>query len=94
MTSQNQPDQIFGTKSLRKQYEESNDSYLRNNVLNLFSLQGRVIAITGGAQGIGLALAFACAEAGARVAVIDSKAEPYKDYHILKEQCSQLEMYQ
>jgi len=62
--------------------------------MDLFSLQDKVIAITGGAQGIGLALAFACAEVGARVAVIDAKPEPHKDYYILKEQCSQLAMYQ
>lgn len=86
--------EVLDVKSLRKQYEQTSDTYLTTNVIDLFSLKGRVIAITGGAQGIGLALAFACAEAGAKVAVIDARAEPHKDYHILEKQCSKLGMYQ
>lgn len=92
-STQQQPVQVQ-TMPLHKQYEEAGDSYLTTNVLDLFSLKGRVIAITGGAQGIGLALAFACAEAGAKVAAIDAKAEPHKDFLILEKQCTQLGMYQ
>lgn len=40
-----------------------------------FELGGRVIVVTGGASGIGLAVARAAAQQGARVAVIDSSPE-------------------
>ncbi|MDC1302310.1 SDR family NAD(P)-dependent oxidoreductase, partial [bacterium] len=36
---------------------------------NQFSLDGRVVLITGSSQGIGLALATACAEAGAHIVI-------------------------
>lgn len=38
-------------------------------------LSGKVVAVTGGAQGIGLAIAMRCAKAGAGVAVWDLRAE-------------------
>lgn len=91
MLSSGEPAQA---KPLHKQYEESNSTYLTNNVNDLFSLVGRVVAITGGAQGIGLALAFACAEAGAMVAVIDAKKDPHPDYELLEKQCAKVQMYQ
>lgn len=37
-------------------------------------LSGKVVAITGGASGIGLACARACIDAGAKVAIIDRNA--------------------
>jgi NAD(P)-dependent dehydrogenase (short-subunit alcohol dehydrogenase family) len=40
------------------------------------SLQGKVIAITGAASGIGLALAQLAASHGARLALADIQAEP------------------
>jgi len=39
-----------------------------------FELKGRVILVTGGASGIGLAVAQAAARQGARIAIIDSQA--------------------
>ncbi|KAF6813374.1 short-chain dehydrogenase reductase sdr [Colletotrichum plurivorum] len=55
---------------------QSVDDYQASNVFDLLSLQARVIVITGGAKGIGLALGFAVAEAGASVAIIDAAPEP------------------
>ncbi|KAJ4243822.1 hypothetical protein NW762_014699 [Fusarium torreyae] len=52
------------------------DDYQTANVFDLLSLKQRVVVITGAAKGIGLALAFAVAEAGALVAIIDAAPEP------------------
>ena len=62
---------------------DDTDSFLHHNVFDLFSLKKRVIVITGGARGIGLSMAFAVAEAGADVAIIDSSPEPHQHYHLL-----------
>lgn len=70
------------------------DSYLTSNIFDLLSLNERVVVITGGARGIGLALAFAVAEAGARVAIVDSASEPDMNYVKLKKICSELRYYQ
>jgi NAD(P)-dependent dehydrogenase (short-subunit alcohol dehydrogenase family) len=43
-------------------------------VLDLFRLDGRVAVVTGGAQGIGLAVAAAVLQAGGRVAILDVNA--------------------
>ena len=40
-----------------------------------FSLQGRTAVITGGARGIGLAIAHRLAAAGAKIAIVDFDAE-------------------
>ncbi|KAF1817168.1 putative short-chain dehydrogenase [Eremomyces bilateralis CBS 781.70] len=69
------------------------DSYLHNNVFDLFSLKDRVVIITGGARGIGLALGFAVAEAGGSVAIIDAAPQPHEHYKKLQEICK-AEFYQ
>lgn len=46
------------------------------NADGYFSLANRVALVTGGAQGIGAAIARRLASAGAKVAVVDLKAEP------------------
>ncbi|KJA21412.1 hypothetical protein HYPSUDRAFT_55504 [Hypholoma sublateritium FD-334 SS-4] len=48
--------------------------------LHLFSMAGRVAAITGGHRGIGLEMALAYAEAGAVVYCIDLPAQPDADF--------------
>lgn len=65
--------------------ERDADSFLRHNVFDLFSLKERTIVITGGARGIGLAMAFAVAEAGANVAILDALSEPHEHYQKLKD---------
>lgn len=60
------------------------DSYRKETVHDLFSLEGRVVVITGGGRGIGLAMAFAAVEAGADIAIIDAAEEPHSDFLILK----------
>lgn len=44
-------------------------------ILDRFKLDGRVALVTGGAQGIGRAFAFALGQAGAAVAIVDISAE-------------------
>ena len=46
---------------------------------DLLSLEGKVTVVTGGARGIGLALARGCVEAGGDVAVLDSLSEAHAD---------------
>jgi sorbose reductase len=58
--------------------------YRSKKEYDLMSLKDRVIVVTGGARGIGLALAFAVSEAGASVATIEASAEPDKDFHLLQ----------
>jgi sorbose reductase len=60
------------------------DGFLKHNVLDLFSLAGRTIVITGGSRGIGLALAFAVAEVGGNVAIVDILSEPHPHYRELE----------
>lgn len=47
------------------------DPQLAPNIIDLFSLRGKVAAITGGGQGIGYAVAEAFAQAGADIAIWD-----------------------
>ena len=54
------------------------------NVMDLFSLKGRTIVITGAAGGLGLNLASACVQAGANVASMDIAIEPHVDFDKLK----------
>ena len=44
-------------------------------VANLFSLENRVAVVTGGASGLGAAIAAGLAQAGAAIAVVDVDAE-------------------
>lgn len=60
--------------------DRASSHYLTRSVQDLFSLKGRVTVITGGARGIGLAFAFACAEAGSDVAVLDCLATPHEHF--------------
>lgn len=62
------------------------DGYLRRTVQDLFSLSGRTIVITGGARGIGLSLAFAIAEVGGNVAILDALDKPHEHYYILEKE--------
>lgn len=73
--------------------QRSNDAYLQTNVLESFSLKSRVVVITGGARGIGLALAFAVAEAGGFVAIVDSLGEPHEHFKLLSKICPKAKLY-
>jgi sorbose reductase len=81
------------TEATRVTLQRSTDAYLTSNVFDLFSLKDRVIVITGGARGIGLALAFAIAEAGGQVAILDASNEPHEHYQKLKSVASRVEFY-
>lgn len=74
--------------------QDQRDRFLTENVLDTFSLKDRVIAVTGGAQGIGLALAVAATQAGAKVAILDAAERPHDDYQRLKEISPELRYYQ
>lgn len=64
--------------------DRENDRYIRCTIPDLFSLKGRVTVITGGARGIGLALAFAVAEVGSNVAILDILEQPHEHFHVLQ----------
>lgn len=71
------------------------DGFLRKSVQELFSLKGRTVVITGGARGIGLAFAFAVAESGGNVAIVDVSDEPHPHYNELSQRFpeQQFKMY-
>ncbi|PMD52823.1 NAD(P)-binding protein [Hyaloscypha bicolor E] len=71
----------------------SNDAYLNANVFDLFSLKERVVVITGGARGIGLALGFAVAEAGGVPVMIDANGQPHGHFQILQKMCPKMKLY-
>ena len=50
----------------------------RNNMNNLFNLNGKVVVVTGGTRGIGASIAKGCKEAGARVWIHGSDEETTK----------------
>ena len=60
------------------------DSFLTRTIHDLISLKGRTIVVTGGARGLGLAFAFAIAEAGGNLAIIDYTDTPHEHYYKLE----------
>lgn len=50
---------------------EAKTQYGQDTVPNLLSLRGKTIAITGGARGLGMAVAYAVVESGGHVACLD-----------------------
>ena len=77
---------MIGTIVQPEQFLQADpDGFLHRTVFDLFSLKGRTVVITGGARGIGLALAFAVVEAGGNVAIIDLTTEPHPHYLKLQE---------
>ncbi|KAF2012998.1 short chain dehydrogenase [Aaosphaeria arxii CBS 175.79] len=58
--------------------------YLKNTVHDLLSLKGRTIVITGAARGLGLAFAFAIAEVGGNVAILDAADKPHEHFEKLQ----------
>lgn len=73
--------------------QRTTDTYLTSKVFDLFSLKDHVVVVTGGARGIGLALAFAVAEAGGLVAILDASETPHEHYEKLLEICSKAKYY-
>lgn len=75
--------------------KKSTDGFLHRTVQQLFSLEQRTIVITGGGRGIGLAFAFAVAEVGGNVAILDVSDEAHPHFHLLKERFpeQQFKMY-
>ncbi|EXJ68029.1 uncharacterized protein A1O5_08644 [Cladophialophora psammophila CBS 110553] len=61
----------------------STDAYRKTNITDLFSLKGKTVVITGGARGLGLTFAWACAEVGANIAALDLLDEPHEDFALL-----------
>ncbi|OAG43371.1 hypothetical protein AYO21_02308 [Fonsecaea monophora] len=76
------------------QGKTATDAYLHCDVTSLFSLKDRVVVITGGARGIGLTLAFAVAEAGGLVALVDASPAPHEHFEILKQRAARVTYYQ
>ena len=78
------PSSLFSTTVAKAILPSVDDKYKTRTVFDLLSLTDRVIVVTGGGRGIGLALTRACVEAGGNVAVLDALPEPHKDFHELK----------
>lgn len=56
------------------------------DVRNLFELRGRNYLVTGGAQGIGLAITRSIAQMGGNVVALDLKEKPGDSFHGLSKQ--------
>src|SRR5690606_13162475 len=54
-----------------------------SHVHDLFSLKNKTVVITGGARGLGLSFARACAEVGANIAALDLLPTPHADFALL-----------
>ncbi|OAL34832.1 hypothetical protein AYO20_05792 [Fonsecaea nubica] len=66
----------MATENKTKPGASSEDAYRTRTIQDLMSLKGRVTVVTGGARGIGLALARGAAELGSDVAVLDILEKP------------------
>lgn len=56
--------------------EPTNAPVVQDTVPNLLSLKGKTVAITGGARGLGMAIAYAVLESGGHVACLDLLPSP------------------
>ncbi|OBT73468.1 hypothetical protein VF21_07290 [Pseudogymnoascus sp. 05NY08] len=63
------------------------DSYRKTHVSQLLSLASKTVVITGGARGLGLSFARACAEVGANIAAFDRLDTPHSDFALLESEC-------
>lgn len=87
------PSEVKLTAPLYDSSKNESTNYMTSSVWDLMSLKDRVIVITGAAKGIGLALAFAVAEAGGKLAIVDAASEPDEPYTALKQLCSDVQYY-
>ncbi|EXJ96364.1 hypothetical protein A1O1_01490 [Capronia coronata CBS 617.96] len=62
-----------------ERYVAETDAYRSIPIQKELSLAGKTVVVTGGARGLGLAIAHGCAELGANIAVIDMLPEPSPD---------------
>ena len=69
------------------------ERYITTKLADLMSLENRVVVITGGARGIGLALAFAVSQAGASVAIIDASPQPDEKFRLLEKSANKAKYY-
>jgi len=63
-----------------ERFVAESDAYRQQSVQDLLTLRGKTVVITGGARGLGLAIARGCAELGANVAALDVLTEPADDF--------------
>ncbi|KAJ9611158.1 hypothetical protein H2200_004341 [Cladophialophora chaetospira] len=78
---QTQSASIDNKASAPKREAPSEDAYRLKSIQDLMSLKGKVTVITGGARGIGLALARGAAELGSNVAVLDVLDKPLEAFY-------------
>ncbi|KIW11439.1 hypothetical protein PV08_10739 [Exophiala spinifera] len=73
--------QSVGSQGQKLTLEADTEKFRTHSVQDLLSLKGRVTIVTGGARGIGLALARGTAELGSDVAVLDILEKPSDAFH-------------
>lgn len=83
-----------GAKASMTKASSGVDDYMTSTVFDMMSLKDRVVVITGGAKGIGMALSFGVAEAGGKIAIIDAAPEPSEAYASLQHLSSDVRYYQ